>query len=119
MSETRYYAETPCEHGQMTQHALTRLKEDGSRWDKDAGRETWAWCPGGTRSEITIDYETAARVHSGMKDPGEDYIEYVIKPVVDAAIGVQCQYAAPFAGAEGGPPTPTYCRRCGRPKEDH
>ena len=76
------YRETPCEHGRVQSHGAV------PKW---AGGTGISECPGGSREEVTIDYEAAARLGvvwaSFTEKEKVRRIAYV-KPFVDTALGV-------------------------------
>lgn len=47
------YRETPCEHGRVERHA--------GIWPDNLDKFPTGICPGGSREEVTIDYEMATR----------------------------------------------------------
>ncbi len=84
------YRETPCEHkgaydsnahliDGMTRHPLG----DPIRFNLGGAKTFADWCPGGSREEVTIDYEAAKR-ESRKPTSGNYYAD--ARAIVDAAL---------------------------------
>lgn len=79
---TRYYAETECEHGEVGRHPVGPM--DAMVLQR---------CPGGSRRELTIDYEAwAERVAYWLWDEHTEsvhigYLADAMERFVDAALG--------------------------------
>ncbi len=73
------YRETPCEHGYVHSH---------KDWYGPGNTEYVARCPGGSREEVTINHEAAARVFeiAGYRNKG---IRILLDSAVDAALDIE------------------------------
>ena len=93
MSSTTLYRETLCEHEKLDAH--DRISVNPWRLAE--------WCPGGSREEVTIDYEAAARLGVVWVDLTEKQkvarIAYVT-PTIDTALK-SAGFTMTFASEEG------------------
>ena len=81
------YRETPCEHGYSVAHCLCDYRTV----------ECPGWCPGGSREEVTIDYEAAARlgvVWASLTEKEQVTRIAYVKPFIDTALTTEKEPAS-------------------------
>ena len=77
------YRETPCEHNAMEPHVWFTTKTRLARN-----------CPGGSREEVTIDYEAAAQELMQIRPAIPLDVTFPVKRIVDAALHTEKEPAS-------------------------
>ena len=78
------YRETPCEHGYSVAHCLCDHRTV----------ECPGWCPGGSREEVTVDYEAAAQELMQIRPAIPVDVTFPVKRIVDAALHTERETAS-------------------------
>ena len=78
------YRETPCEHGHMNMHD----RKTGETIWSDTDPDMKLTCPGGSREEVTINYDAAEAIMLDLHVSWDAGAEEWARKIVNVALGV-------------------------------